>query len=194
MSPAVPLEARRFRALGAGTRFAPRSTESEEPMHRALLIAALFLGAACPMLQPDTCNVGKTFGAVRFDDAHPPTAAATTFDLRFEKGTEKGATLPDAYFDGGSAIKNILPDGGLTVTTVNFIESGHLRVNLTQPLGEGVDFAISYPDRRGFIDCAHAGGPDRTRLELSIHQGLDGGATDGGYGLGATEVVDFGAI
>lgn len=165
---------------------------------RTELLAAcgvVLLSACTPQYTADTCVGGNNFANVRLDPANLPVESQPQLDVLFDRVAGRAGTLPDGYYAAAVPIDRSSPDGGSIVSAVTLVSSGHLRFELSQPIGDGVSLNFRFPDRRAFTTCRHPGMDDSYELSVSAQKLTSTVASpDAGYTLMSSETMGLGAI
>lgn len=128
-----------------------------------LSLAASVSGCFCV----DTCSRGTTFETVTL--VAEPAADAGRLSFTFTKGT---ANLPDSYFASALAAPlSSVPAtdaGWVEPTSATFVAPDRFDVTLPRPVNDLVNFRLSFPDRRDFLQCTHPGAGDSYELDLTF--------------------------
>lgn len=125
-------------------------------------ICLLVLCASCIR---DTCNeIGETFQTIELDDVQLDATGQLVVSLYSEALKE----LPERYFEDGTISETYLDstvDGAETLDSY-MLQKDSFKITFKQevlPLEGGnnpLSIAFEFPDRRGYIDCKHAGMSD----------------------------------
>jgi hypothetical protein len=122
--------------------------------------------------------VGDTFGgAVEDGGIAEIDPGAKMVDVAFRRGTGRTYTLSDSYFSAGIITTAENRQGESLVASYVFVEPGTLRLNLDNPVGEGIHVVLEFPDQRRFSRCVHEESDDVTVLTIDVARvETDGGA------------------
>lgn len=144
-------------------------------MCRVAVLAALAT-LACGGDEPgsDSCSAGGNMTNPRLVAGLETAPGGSTMRITWEPGTSQGAALPSEYFaqvqvSRGTAeeVRALIPSVSLTgerELTVRFRTLGpYLDAH-----GNALDFALTFPDRRGFISCSHPGMDDEYLLKVHL--------------------------
>lgn len=124
------------------------------------------------------CGGGENMTNPRLQRGFQDIGRALILNIAWDRGTEKGALLPDAYFQSpqvectlGGTHQNPCP----LVSEVKLIKSRVWQVafdkkKLQPYYGQSISLGFNLPDRRDHIECSHPGMEDSyaLRIELSI--------------------------
>jgi hypothetical protein len=142
-----------------------------------LLICAAALLPACSDDDPgrDTCSEGDNMGNPRLANGFDLGALEPEFRVIWDRGSGRGADLPDHYFDEvrlsastGSEIRTVVQSvdhSGAREITVRF--DGRALSTLLVRQSQLV-ISLQFPDRATAIDCTHPGMGDSYFLDVLL--------------------------
>ena len=128
------------------------------------------------------CSDGENMSNPRIQGEIQENDEGFVLTVVWDKGTEKGALLPDAYFasplvECGYTGKS--GEGCSEITGIKLVKSGQWDVTIrkedwSKMKGNKVFVDIALPDRRNHITCDHPGMDDLYRLIVELDVDNDG--------------------
>lgn len=130
----------------------------------AILFFMLVTLSSCVFVK-DTCNGGLNMSNPRVVGGFDASLQAPQLVITWDTGTGRGAELPDRYFAEvmeGSLLKDVTFNSNPKSITMTFEPLDMLTT-------DALEVSLTFPDRRGFIDCQHSGAPDRYNLDITLN-------------------------
>jgi len=141
------------------------------------ILAALALPACGDddSANPDSCSPGDNMGNPRVADGFDPADLEPELRVVWDRGSGRGAELPDQYFAGVELSAATGPEVRAVVQSVEHSAAREITVrldgrSLSTLIQRQDQFVISleFPDRRTVIDCSHPGMADRYFLDVLL--------------------------
>jgi hypothetical protein len=140
----------------------------------AVLVALATLACGGDEPRSDTCTAGENMTSPRVVAGLELAPGGSLMRITWEPGTSVGAELPSEYFaavqlsgETKPEVQGLIPSVSLTgerELTVRFRNLGPYLSTHDNTL----DFTLSFPDRRHFISCGHAGMDDEYLLRVHL--------------------------
>jgi hypothetical protein len=147
------------------------------PFRLLAILAALGLPACGDddSANPDTCSQGDNMSNPRVADGFDPAALEPELHVVWDRGSGRGAELPDHYFaevelsaGTGSEIRAVVQSvehSAAREITVRF--DAQALATLIQRQNQFV-ISLAFPDRHTVIDCKHPGMADMYLLDVLL--------------------------
>lgn len=118
--------------------------------------------------EADTCSQGQNMTNPRLVDGLEVLDDGHRVRLTWDQGTEKGASLPNSYFEAVS-----VEDESGIVQSISLTDEREITVKFTGLSSylqkkKSVDLSLIFPDREQFITCRHPGMRDTYLLKMSL--------------------------
>lgn len=131
-------------------------------------------------VEKDTCNQGVTFADIYVGDI----ASDSTMTAEIEIIWSTNRQLPLEYFQAIQIYRSDSDPYGKewqndwqAIDSILVAEFGkfslHLYASIPSDSTKQFSFHLSFPDRKGYIDCEHPGAPDSYRLDISMKLNYD---------------------
>ncbi|WP_224247697.1 hypothetical protein [Hyalangium gracile] len=129
----------------------------------------------------DSCTAGRNMTDPRLVNGLEPIAGGALLRITWDPGTDAGSELPSDYFaavkvsgETPTEVQNLVSDVSLTEDRQLSVRFRNLGPYLADH--DALEFALVFPDRRGFVSCSHPGMDDayllKVRLEFGEQQQL----------------------
>lgn len=121
----------------------------------------------------DTCTQGNNMSDIQMSGLIDVTSVSPVLNITWNTGTEKGAFLPETYFEQVqlsvltnpeiSALTESVTYSNTQAITIVFLDLADYLAN-----NAAIQLTLSFPDRAAYIDCSHSGTADLYLLQISM--------------------------
>jgi hypothetical protein len=148
-------------------------------MLKAAFLCLLCALSACDDSMRDTCTGGDNMSNPQIAEGFDLSAPIPELHLTWERGTGKGAALPDSYFD--SVRPSFIGVNREVIQSVQHIAPREILIRLAREglirnleRSSELELTLEFPDRRKVIDCTHPASADTyiVSITLEFHEGM----------------------